>query len=153
MSGVYPVAHHGAQFEEGPNWNDLSTPWVGTLLRHVEDEFKASGLHAVVFKQICGTPFQNVGRKREVVAKLYALREESSRRLSGLCALAPIAAELCDKRAALDGVSDSYFDNEALSLGQAAATNLDTRYSEMLRDYLHALRRFAHSVCLRKAGF
>ena len=135
------------------NRNDLSTPWVTMLLRHVEEEFKAVDLHAVVFKQVCCTPFPDPVRKREVVGKLYELREDSSRRLSGLCALVPSASELRDKRAALDGVADSYFDNDSLKLCDTAASSLRSRYDDNHREYLQALRRFAKQVWLREALF
>ena len=135
------------------NRSDLSTPWVSILLKYVEEEFKSVDLHQRAFSRTCGTPFPDVNRKRTVIDEMYRLREDSSLRLSGLCALVPRAADLRDKRAALDGVSDSFFENEALELPSRTALDLQNRYSEKLKIYLEALRAFSRGVWQRDIQF
>jgi hypothetical protein len=147
------VAIVSAYFVYRKNKNDLSTPWVTLLLRYIEAELKGADLHSQVFRQICSTPFPSVTRKRAVVQKLYEHREESSRSLAGLCALVPAAKRLRDKRAALDGVADSYFDNDALHLPSSVAKDLEARYSEMHAEYLHELKRCAGEIWKRETLF
>lgn len=147
------VAFGSALLAFRKNRNDLSTPWVTILLKYIEEEFKSVDQHQGVFKRICSTPFPDMTRKRKVVEEFYRLRDESSRRLSELCALVPAASELRDMRAGLDGVSDSFFENDSLRLPPGTASDLQGRYSEKLQSYLETLRKFSRGVWQRDVGF
>lgn len=128
------------------NRNDLSAPWVQLLLGYVQEELKALHSHAILFRQICTVSFASVERKRSVVNDLYSLRDQSLQRISSLMALLPGETSTRDARAALDGVFDSFLDNEELELNEEPAKRLMGRYEEQHNRYASALRSLAKRI-------
>jgi hypothetical protein len=140
-----------AVFAWRANRISASDPWASLLIERVADQVVSAMEDARLFRQLCLNVYASADRKHEVRAELEKKRQLSSQQLHALTALCPEAADARGKRADLDAIDDSFFDNDTTALAQERGEALIQKYSVASEQYLETLRSLVAHICSRKS--